>query len=91
MPSGGITFDLNIAAGKGEEHMSEHMKGSWENAKPAPQIDDGTALTGWQVFSLGPIRTQQGKSQIFDFGAKKSSSEARTVGDLRKLSQKKSE
>lgn len=61
------------------------LRGTWQK-EPAPAtFPDDFPLDGWQILSIGPIKTTDGKSTILDYGAQISSRAPKTLGDLRKM------
>lgn len=67
--NGGINYTLKMA---GELHQ-----------KPGLTLDDTMKLDGWQIYQLGPIKTQRGEVTNFDYGAQLIQSTASTLGELR--------
>jgi hypothetical protein len=75
------SFDL---AAKHDETM--HIKGTWEKETTPPMFGDDISLEGWQVLSIGPIKTTDGNSTILDYGAQVSKNHPKTLGELRRMS-----
>jgi hypothetical protein len=63
-----------------------HINGTWQkDANPLILADD-IPLDGWQILSIGPIKTTDGNSTILDYGAQSSQKHPKTLGELRKMS-----
>jgi hypothetical protein len=63
-----------------------HISGTWQKGATPPTFGDDLSLEGWQILSIGPIKTTDGDSTILDYGAQISQKHAKTLGELRKMS-----
>jgi hypothetical protein len=75
------SFDL---VAKHEEPI--HINGTWQKEAVPPTFADDLSLDGWQVFTIGPIKTTDGNSTILDYGAQISQKHPKTLGALRQMS-----
>jgi hypothetical protein len=62
-----------------------HMSGTWQKEAAPPTFGDNLSLDGWQILSIGPIKTTDGSSTILDYGAQISQKHPKTLGELRKM------
>jgi hypothetical protein len=62
------------------------INGTWQKEVAPPTFGDDLSLDGWQILSIGPIKTTDGNSTILDYGAQISQNHPRTLGELRKMS-----
>ncbi len=62
-----------------------HMSGTWQKEAAPPTFGDNLSLYGWQILSIGPIKTTDGSSTILDYGAQISQKHPKTLGELRKM------
>jgi len=62
-----------------------HIKGTWQKEVAPPTFGDDLSLDGWQILSIGPIKTTDGSSTILDYGAQISQKHPKTLGELRKM------
>ena len=63
-----------------------HISGTWQKGATPPTFGDDLSLEGWQILSIGPIKTTDGNSTILDYGAQISQKHPKTLGELRKMS-----
>jgi hypothetical protein len=82
-PAGADQWSFDLLAKHGE---AIHMTGTWQKEASPPTLGDDLALDGWQVLSIGPIKTTDGDSTIFDYGAQISKKHPKTLGELRQMS-----
>jgi hypothetical protein len=81
-PTGAGQWSFELAV-KFAETM--HITGTWQKDTAAPVFSDDMPLDGWQLLSLGPMKTTAGNATTFDYGAQLSKNHPETLGDLRKL------
>lgn len=62
-----------------------HLSGPWQKAAMPSLVSDDLSLDGWQIFSIGPIKTTEGEGTILDYGARALKKHPKTLGELRKL------
>jgi hypothetical protein len=62
-----------------------HLTGTWQKEATPPAFGDDMPLDGWQILSIGPIKTTDGNSTILDYGAQVSRQQAKTLGELRRM------
>jgi hypothetical protein len=79
--AGQWSFDLSA-----KHSRAIHMTGTWQKEDVPPTFDDQMPLDGWQILSIGPIKTTDGNSTILDYGAQISEKHPKTLGELRKMS-----
>jgi len=82
-PSGLDQWSFELQA-KHRETM--HINGTWQKEAAPPTFSDDLSLDGWQILSIGPIKTTDGNSTILDYGAQISQKHLKTLGELRKMS-----
>lgn len=82
-PGSGDQWSFQLVAKHGE---SIHISGTWQKEAAPPTFGDDLSLEGWQILSIGPIKTTDGNSTILDYGAQISQKRAKTLGELRKMS-----
>jgi len=82
-PVGGDQWSFDLLAKHGE---TIHIAGTWQKDATPPTFGDDLSLEGWQIFSIGPIKTTEGNSTILDYGAQISQKHPETLGQLRKMS-----
>jgi len=82
-PGSGDQWSFELVAKHGE---TIHISGTWQKEAPPPTFGDDLSLEGWQILSIGPIKTTDGNSTILDYGAQISQKHAKTLGELRKMS-----
>ena len=76
-------WSFELVAKHGE---TMHIKGTWEKETAPPTFGDDISLEGWQVLSIGPIKTTDGSSTILDYGAQISKKHPKTLSELRRMS-----
>jgi hypothetical protein len=76
-------WSFEVVAKHGE---TMHISGTWQKEAAPPTFADDLSLEGWQVLSIGPIKTTDGNSAILDYGAQISKSHPKTLGELRTMS-----
>ena len=76
-------WSFELVAKHGE---TMHISGTWQKDAAPPVFADDLSLEGWQVLSIGPIKTTDGNSTILDYGAQISKSHPKTLGELRTMS-----
>jgi hypothetical protein len=79
-----IKYEFTHTFSVEREKHDVHYVGSWEHSSVPVKFDDTMSLKGWQIFNLGPIKSNKGTSTILDYGASNSTSSYKTLGDLRK-------
>jgi len=76
-------WSFELVAKHGE---TMHISGTWRKDAAPPTFADDLSLAGWQVLSIGPIKTTDGNSTILDYGAQTSKNHPKTLGELRRIS-----
>ncbi len=80
---GGIDYDLKFATSlNGGINYTLEMAGELHQ-KSGWALDDTMKLDGWQIYQLGPVKTQRGDITSFDYGAQLIHPKASTLGELR--------
>jgi hypothetical protein len=74
------SFELSV---KHKETI--HFSGTWQKEATPPTFGDDLPLDGWQVLSIGPIKTTDENGTILDYGAQISKKHPKTLGELRKI------
>jgi hypothetical protein len=74
------SFELTT---KHEETM--HLSGTWQKDAAPVLFSDELSLDGWQIFSIGPLKSTDRDGTILDYGARASKKHAKTLGELRKM------
>jgi hypothetical protein len=82
-PASADQWSFELVAKHGE---TIHISGTWQKEAAPPTFADDLSLDGWQILSIGPIRTTDGNSTILDYGAQISQKHPKTLGELRKMS-----
>jgi hypothetical protein len=57
--------------------------GQWEQRVAPPELPDSLSLAGWQVFDVGPTRSNSAEGTVLDYGARRRESTYHTLGELR--------
>lgn len=78
-----LSFDLTAS-----HDQPMHITGTWQREPTVPVFADDMSLAGWQILSIGPIKTTETNSTVFDYGAQVSDKRPKTLGELRKLAAK---
>jgi hypothetical protein len=82
-PASADQWSFELVAKHGE---TIHINGTWQKEATPPTLGDDVSLEGWQILSIGPIKTTDGNSTILDYGAQVSQKHPKTLGELRKIS-----
>jgi hypothetical protein len=78
--TGQWSFDLTVT-----HDQPMHVTGRWRKEAAGPIFADDMPLAGWQILSLGPMRTMDGDATIVDYGAQPVQQQPQTLGELRRL------
>jgi len=62
-----------------------HLSRTWQKETIPPAFGDDLPLDGWQIFTIGPIKTTDRNGTILDYGAQISNQQPKTLGELRKV------
>ena len=88
-PDQSVDFDFTLKWSPVDESKIAHpmemvFNGSLKHDKDF-RLDDRMSLKGWTVFNVGPIIEKSGSSTRYDYGAKPSTGNPQTIGDIRRL------
>jgi hypothetical protein len=80
-----IDYDLEFTYTNSNISHAMSFKGIWQKLKHPPKIDNSMPLSGWKLYTLGPLKIEQKGGTILDYAAQEKPVEVDTLGKLREV------
>ena len=68
--------------------MSYHINGKWNKTAQSPHFSNKMSVSGWKLYWLGPIKTENQNNTIIDYGVAQKQKKVQILGEIREIIKK---